>query len=185
VKKLNTNIHIYLAVIILGYLGIQYLTSGNNIVEVKYTDEQVDLSQYEYFDTSESSFVNGAWYEVWEDKMILKLNDSYYKYCYVPYEIWEDFTEAFSHGSYYNKHIKGEFSCTENIKHDECWPFGGIEWSDVEEELKAQGWKDIDGSIWSDPSGELMPHEALGDREEISNIYMQGYEDCLYSEQSE
>lgn len=89
---------------------------NSKYINVKYRDSKVNIadSRWEYLNTSESSFVNGAWYDGEENYMIIKLNSTYYHYCDIPRSIWNDFKVAESFGSYYNYSIKGNYDCRIN-----------------------------------------------------------------------
>jgi hypothetical protein len=82
-------------------------------VTVQYRDSRVNIadSSFEYLDTSKSSWINGAWYDSYEDYMVINLNSSYYHYCDMPSSTWNAFEKANSFGSTYNSLIKGQYSC--------------------------------------------------------------------------
>lgn len=83
------------------------------LVSVKYREDQVDLNNYdfEYLDTSKSSFVRGAWYDFLEEYLVINLSGTYYHYCEVPVGLWEKFVYSDSFGSSYNQLLKGKYSC--------------------------------------------------------------------------
>jgi hypothetical protein len=87
-----------------------YLDSSGEIVDLKYGDS-INLSGYDSFDTSKSSFIEGAWYLNRTEHLILDLGTSNYEYCDVPKKIWNSFKNAESLGSYYNSNIKNVYSC--------------------------------------------------------------------------
>jgi len=91
-----------------------------NIVTIKYRDDQVDLANpdFEYLDTSGSSFVRGAWYDSDNQYMVIKLNDTYYHYCDMPISAWDSFGSASSFGSHYRSHIKGNYDCRQGYVPD-------------------------------------------------------------------
>ena len=82
-------------------------------VEVKYRDTLVNLSnpKFEYLNTDKSSFVGGAWYDQNNQYMLIRLRDTYYHYCGLPENVWNNFKRAESFGEYYNQNIKGNFDC--------------------------------------------------------------------------
>ena len=51
---------------------------------VKYRDTPVCLDEFEYQDTSRSSFVRGAWYDSSNNYMLISLKGTKYHYCRVP-----------------------------------------------------------------------------------------------------
>jgi hypothetical protein len=85
------------------------------VINTENTDSRIDISQFEYLDTTKSSFVDGAWYEKYNESLVVMLKNSYYEYCAVPVIEWEGFKVASSFGTYYNKNIKGNYSC-ENVR---------------------------------------------------------------------
>lgn len=87
-----------------------------NYVTIKYRTSQVDIAnpRFEYHDTSNSSFVRGAWYDKSNSYMIINLSGTYYHYCALPVSTWEDFKSADSAGTYYNGSIKGNYDCRQN-----------------------------------------------------------------------
>lgn len=82
-------------------------------IVVEYRDTAVDINNpdFEYQDTSKSSFVRGGWYDSDDQYFIIKLGEKYYHYCNLPSDIWAGFKSANSFGSYYNSSIKNKFSC--------------------------------------------------------------------------
>lgn len=184
VRKVKTLLLITLVSVIL-------VTGCDKTVDVKYVDEPVDLSNFEYLDTSESSFVNGAWYDSWDDEMVIMLEGTYYQYCYLPEEVWKDFKSASSFGSFYNSSIKGSYDCSENselkqrmdTRWDECW--SEVEWDDVVEIMRSEGWGELvnssDGKssgLWESPGGDIVPSEALEDY--ASEAWDKAYDSCMY-----
>lgn len=84
----------------------------SKLVLVKY-GSFVDIghSRFEYLDTSGSSFVGGAWYDVNSQYMVINLNGTYYHYCRMPSLAWNNFKKANSFGSHYNMAVKGLYDC--------------------------------------------------------------------------
>ncbi len=89
----------------------------SNIVSVKYRDDKVDLSNqaFEYLNTLDSSFVEGAWYDDDNDYMIIKLDNTYYHYCGMPDEVWDNYKKTDSFGTEYNRYIKGNYDCRSGL----------------------------------------------------------------------
>ncbi len=88
--------------------------SAEQLLSVKYRDDVVDVSNYLYQDTSESSWITGLWYDDENDYLIVGLNGINYQYCGVPADVWEDIINYDKHGSYgkaYNHYLKGNYSC--------------------------------------------------------------------------
>lgn len=44
-------------------------------------------------------------------KMRITMNGKTYDFCGVPENVFDEFENSASHGTYYNKNIKGEYSC--------------------------------------------------------------------------
>lgn len=66
----------------------------------------------EHINTAESSWIDSASYYSCDGKtgyFIFYTIGRSYIYDKMPLEIWEGFKQASSHGSYYNKHIKGRY----------------------------------------------------------------------------
>lgn len=84
-----------------------------NYVSVKYRSDKVDIAnpRFEYLDTSESSWVGGAWYDANNEYMIINLSGTYYHYCSMPESAWNSFKSASSFGTSYNQSIKGNYDC--------------------------------------------------------------------------
>ncbi len=81
-----------------------------HIVDVKYRGTPVNLwnDKLEEGDVLGSSFVWGAFYDREDQYLILFLTDTYYQYCGVPEDVWDEFLDAESHGSYFNESIRNE-----------------------------------------------------------------------------
>lgn len=84
--------------------------NSGDIVPLKYGNP-VDVSDYESIDTSRSSFIEDARYNPDSEHLILDLNGTNYEYCDVPEDIWAEFQDADSLGSYFNYEIKGNYDC--------------------------------------------------------------------------
>lgn len=84
-----------------------------NFVTIKYRNDPVDLANpdFEYLDTSGSSFIRGAWYDSSNQYMVIKLDDTYYHYCDMPSSAWNQFQSASSFGTHYKSYIKGNYDC--------------------------------------------------------------------------
>lgn len=87
--------------------------ANSHFVKVKYRDDAVNISdpRWDKLINKESTFVDGAWYDVANEYMIINLNGTYYHYCGLPTSIWAQFNNASSYGSYYNQNIKGNYDC--------------------------------------------------------------------------
>ena len=100
--------------ILLLFIFIPSITSAAlacNQAYVKYRDTPVCLEQFTYQDTSKSSFVRGAWYDISNNYMLLSLSGTKYHYCRVPENVWNSFKQAVSYGKFYNAYIKGRYDC--------------------------------------------------------------------------
>ena len=84
-----------------------------NYISVKYRSDKVDIAnpRFEYLDTSESSWVRGAWYDDDNGYMVINLSGTYYHYCSMPESAWNSFKSASSFGTFYNQSIKGNYDC--------------------------------------------------------------------------
>jgi len=82
-------------------------------ITVKYRDTMVDVGRdnFQYQDTSKSSWIRGAWYDEEEKYMIINLNGTNYHYCGLPVSIWSNFMVATSYGTFYNASIKNKYDC--------------------------------------------------------------------------
>ena len=99
------------------------ISIAENVVSIKYRDTSVDLddTNFEYLDTSESSWIEGAWYDSSNQYLVINLSGTYYQYCDVPQDIWDQFKDYDTHGSYgseYNKILKGNYACTDSADFD-------------------------------------------------------------------
>ena len=80
-------------------------------ITVKYRDTMVDVSGFETFNTSKSSFIEKAYYDRYNQYLILNLDWTYYHWCGVPAYVREDFKNSDSLWWYYNKYLKWEYDC--------------------------------------------------------------------------
>ena len=83
-------------------------------VNIKYRNDRVDVSWFEYANTAGSSFIRGAWYDRGEQYMVINLNGTNYHYCEFPSYVWNEFKWASSFGSHYNNFIKWNYDCRIN-----------------------------------------------------------------------
>ena len=96
--------------------SIEQVQVKSNFVSIKYRDSAVDIAAnyFESLNTSNSSFINGAWYDGGNQYLVLNLRGIYYHYCGLPQSTWGSFKAASSFGTYYNAHIKGNYDCRLN-----------------------------------------------------------------------
>ena len=80
-------------------------------VTVKYRDTSVDVSSFEYLNTSKSSWIRGAWYDASNQYMIINLEWTNYHYCGLPSYIRSGLKGADSFWKYYNQNIKWKYDC--------------------------------------------------------------------------
>lgn len=85
-----------------------------NYVDVKYRNDPVDVSNFEYLNTSRSSWVRGAWYDAANQYMIINLQGTNYHYCDMPSSAWRSFKSTSSSGNHYNAYIKSSYDCQYN-----------------------------------------------------------------------
>lgn len=85
-----------------------------NFVDIKYRDDDVDISTFEKLNTASSSWIYGAWYDEENEYMVINLEGVYYHYCEMPEDKWEDFEVADSFGDYYSESIRGKYDCRLN-----------------------------------------------------------------------
>lgn len=80
---------------------------------IKYRESPINLNnnQFEKRNTTESSFIDGLWYDKKNEYLVIKLNNTYYHYCWIMKNTWDSFKKASSYWSYYNKYIKNNFDC--------------------------------------------------------------------------
>lgn len=84
---------------------------NGNLITIKYRNDPVDISSFQKHDTSDSSFVEKAYYDANNKYLILNLSWTNYHWCNVPKYIWDDFKTADSYGEYYNKYLRWEYEC--------------------------------------------------------------------------
>jgi uncharacterized membrane protein len=80
-------------------------------IENRNTSVVYTSSVFEELGRIDSSFIDQALYDNDEKYLIIDLGDFNYQYCDVSKRTWNDFKNAKSLGSFYNKNIKGTFSC--------------------------------------------------------------------------
>ncbi|MEK7544970.1 MAG: KTSC domain-containing protein [Patescibacteria group bacterium] len=151
-----------------------FLIQKSKSVNVKYRKDSVNFSNFEYLDTSKSSFVNGAWYDSSNGHMIIKLNKNNYEYCGIPTSAWKEFEEADSFGKYYNTRIKGFYNCSdiekENLNPVATSPYYKTCLSKAVVEgdalLTLLGYQEQNDKSWKDNEGEYPTSEVEDTLEE-------------------
>lgn len=113
--ELTNDIRIYTVPVVEEKEPSPELCSTNSCLKaIKYREKGcVNLcgSNFEYLDTSRSSWICGAWYDATYQYMVICLKGVYYHYCDVPREVWEQFKQCESFGSCYNLLFRGQYSC--------------------------------------------------------------------------
>ena len=94
-------------------LCLPCFANAEQLLTIKYraTPVDVDKPYFEHLDTSESSFVEGAWYDAKQKYMVINLKGTNYHYCGLDGKTWDAFKKASSFGTAYNQSIKGNFDC--------------------------------------------------------------------------
>lgn len=87
------------------------INKDSNYITIKYRDTLVDVSNFETFNTSKSSFIEKAYYDKSNQYLILNLSWTYYHWCEVPEYIRKEFKKSDSLWKYYNKYIKWDNDC--------------------------------------------------------------------------
>ena len=103
-----------LVAIVIGVLLARSLCAQpecQRLAVVKYRATPVCLDAMQYADTSKSSWIRGAWYDVKNAYLVISSNGTLYHYCRVPDGVWTGLQGAASHGKYFNANIKGRFDC--------------------------------------------------------------------------
>jgi hypothetical protein len=79
------------------------------LTKIKYKEEPLDLTdpKYEQFDP-DSSLLTNTWYD--GNNLVVNVNGSNYEYRDVPEEVYEEFKNAKSKGTFYNTKIKNTYS---------------------------------------------------------------------------
>lgn len=114
-KRITKIIGLLLLIVFLA-LVLTGCSVNSHFVKVKYRDDPVNLSdsRWDKIADKESTLVDGAWYDVTNEYMIINLSGTYYHYCSLPSSVWSSFETASSFGSYYNSNIKGKYDCRVN-----------------------------------------------------------------------
>ena len=89
-------------------LPSQFSSYQQAVSEIKSTDFTIE----DKVDTSRSSLIKSATYYSCDSKigfLLVKIRSTEYIYQNVPISVWENFKEADSFGSFYNRNIKGNF----------------------------------------------------------------------------
>ncbi|MFH1597909.1 MAG: KTSC domain-containing protein [Patescibacteria group bacterium] len=94
------------------YLWPYLFDHDDNLLFIEYREYKADITNFDYIDTSKSSFIEGAWFDADNEYMIINLNGKNYQKCRLPEKIWEEFKVANSFGTYYNSQIEGKYTCT-------------------------------------------------------------------------
>lgn len=104
-----TGIAISIGIIIIYFL---FFSQGSGHVRVKYRSDKVDISASNFEPLEKTgSTVKGAWYDHANEYMIIKLGSTYYQYCGMPSDAWNNLKSASSTYKYYQSDIKGSFDC--------------------------------------------------------------------------
>ena len=84
-----------------------------NFVTVKYRADPVDIAApyFESLGRTDSSVVNGAWFDSGNQYLVINLQGTVYHYCGIGSSIWNSLKSADSMGSYYRDYISGNFDC--------------------------------------------------------------------------
>ena len=82
-------------------------------VTVKHRPEPVDIAApyFESLGRTDSSVVNGAWFDSGNQYLVINLQGTVYHYCGIGSSIWNSLKSADSMGSYFGDYIKGNFDC--------------------------------------------------------------------------
>ena len=84
-----------------------------NYLNVKYRADPVDIAApyFESLGRSDSSVVEGAWFDSENEYLVINLQETVYHYCGIGSSTWSSLKSAESMGSYYQNYIKGNFDC--------------------------------------------------------------------------
>ena len=84
-----------------------------NYVNVKYRADPVDIAApyFESLGRSDSSVVEGAWFDSENEYLVINLQGTVYHYCGIGSSTWSSLKSAESMGSYFQDSIKGNFDC--------------------------------------------------------------------------
>ncbi len=81
-------------------------------IHVKYRSTPVDIDNGKFkCVTTDSSFVRATCYDQRDRYMVILLRNTWYHYCDMPKVVWEELIEAESVGRFYNRNIRGNWSC--------------------------------------------------------------------------
>jgi hypothetical protein len=89
-------------------------------VAVKYRDTPVCLDNFACTETPQSSFVRRICFDYTNSYMLIKLNETWYRYCSVDRTSAKNLIEAVSVGKYYNEYFRsqgpvhGPFDCRDH-----------------------------------------------------------------------
>lgn len=179
-------------IVVLALVGV-YIAQKDNVIEIKYSGNEVNLSGYDSLNTSKSSFVHGAWYDSAGKTLVLKLNDDYYQYCNFPDDVWLDFSDAESFGQFYNSTIKDHYQCSESGESSgdstntstgiESSPYYEVCLSEAADKgntfLSSHGYTENEDGSWTDINGDYPTPEFENNELEI---YQTGiFNNCLES----
>ena len=84
-----------------------------NYVNVEYRADPVDIAApyFEPLGRSDSSVVEGAWFDSENEYLVINLQGTVYHYCGIGSSTWSSLKSAESMGSYFQDSIKGNFDC--------------------------------------------------------------------------
>ena len=86
---------------------------SKTLINIKYHDRSIDISNNKLSRQSlkRSSFVKEMYYDKIAKYLIVKLSDTYYHYCKIPPSEINKWLKSRSLGSFYNRNIRGSYSC--------------------------------------------------------------------------
>ncbi len=90
-------------------------TYKSEYVSIKYRDDKVNVSDFEYFYVSINQMVREAWYDKYNNYFIINLRNTKYHYCDFPEDIWLDFKKSTSIDYFYDRFIYGKYDCRESV----------------------------------------------------------------------
>ena len=82
-------------------------------IAIEHRKDPVDIAApyFESLGRTDSSVVNGAWFDSGNQYLVISLQGTVYHYCGIGSSIWDSLKSADSMGSYFGDYIKGNFDC--------------------------------------------------------------------------
>jgi hypothetical protein len=92
------------------FLTFSAASAGARDINVKYQGV-VNVDSFECTEIDRSSFIHEICYNAPTEYLLIQLKSTFYHYCSLNSEVYDELMSAPSMGKFYNANIKGNFDC--------------------------------------------------------------------------